>query len=207
MGVVLPLINRLTLRDLKGLKDDKGVSEAVRSLARKMYLQRSHKVLNEGQLLRSARRRSLRLRAGDSRPVPAARARAASRPLPRPRQSRGRAEVPDAHRGSERADERRREASSTTPRCLARALRPADRPISRRSPRPIWPMVSKRTTMATIAAAYENFDMAAKHNPQDAQGLPLPRAGRRRAFPSHARQAVQAIETARAARADERRSI
>jgi hypothetical protein len=43
VGVVLPLINRLTLRDLKGLKDDKGVSETVRSLARKMYLQRSHK--------------------------------------------------------------------------------------------------------------------------------------------------------------------
>jgi hypothetical protein len=44
VGVVLPMINRLTLRDLKGLKDDKGVSETVRSLARKMYLQRSHKV-------------------------------------------------------------------------------------------------------------------------------------------------------------------
>jgi hypothetical protein len=44
VGVVLPLINRLTLRDLKGLKDDKGVSETVRGLARKMYLQRSHKV-------------------------------------------------------------------------------------------------------------------------------------------------------------------
>ena len=43
VGVVLPLINRLTLRDLKGLKDDKGVSETVRSLARKVYLQRSHK--------------------------------------------------------------------------------------------------------------------------------------------------------------------
>ena len=43
VGVVLPMINRLTLRDLKGLKDDKGVSETVRSLARKMFLQRSHK--------------------------------------------------------------------------------------------------------------------------------------------------------------------
>jgi len=43
VGVVLPLINRLTLRDLKGLKDDKGVSETVRSLARKTYVQRSHK--------------------------------------------------------------------------------------------------------------------------------------------------------------------
>jgi hypothetical protein len=43
VGVVLPLINRLTLRDLKGLKDDKGVSDTVRSLARKMFLQRSHK--------------------------------------------------------------------------------------------------------------------------------------------------------------------
>jgi hypothetical protein len=37
VGVVLPLINRLTLRDLKGLKDDKGVSEAVRVNARKLY--------------------------------------------------------------------------------------------------------------------------------------------------------------------------
>jgi hypothetical protein len=43
VGVVLPLINRLTLRDLKGLKDDKGVSETVRSMARKLFLQRSHK--------------------------------------------------------------------------------------------------------------------------------------------------------------------
>jgi len=37
VGVVLPLINRLTLRDLKGLKDDRGVSEAVRVNARKLY--------------------------------------------------------------------------------------------------------------------------------------------------------------------------
>ena len=43
VGVVLPLINRLTLRDLKGLKDDKGVSETVRALARKLYAQRSIK--------------------------------------------------------------------------------------------------------------------------------------------------------------------
>ncbi|HSP16191.1 MAG TPA: hypothetical protein VLV78_15700 [Thermoanaerobaculia bacterium] len=37
VGVVLPLINRLTLRDLKQLKDDRGISEAVRVNARKMY--------------------------------------------------------------------------------------------------------------------------------------------------------------------------
>lgn len=43
VGVVLPLINRLTLRDLKGLKDDKGVSETVRALARKLFAQRSSK--------------------------------------------------------------------------------------------------------------------------------------------------------------------
>lgn len=43
VGVVLPLINRLTLRDLKGLKDDKGVSETVRTMARKLFLQRSAK--------------------------------------------------------------------------------------------------------------------------------------------------------------------
>jgi hypothetical protein len=43
VGVVLPLINRLTLRDLKGLKDDKNVSETVRTMARKMFLQRSQK--------------------------------------------------------------------------------------------------------------------------------------------------------------------
>ena len=43
VGVVLPLINRLTLRDLKGLKDDKGVSEVVRVMARKLYNQRSQK--------------------------------------------------------------------------------------------------------------------------------------------------------------------
>ncbi len=37
VGVVLPLINRLTLRDLKGLKDDRGISEAIRANARKLY--------------------------------------------------------------------------------------------------------------------------------------------------------------------------
>lgn len=43
IGVVLPLINRLTLRDLKSLKDDKGVSETSRALARKLFQQRSQK--------------------------------------------------------------------------------------------------------------------------------------------------------------------
>ena len=43
IGVVLPLINRLTLRDLKSLKDDKGVSEAARAFARKLFAQRSQK--------------------------------------------------------------------------------------------------------------------------------------------------------------------
>ncbi len=43
IGVVVPLINRLTLRDLKSLKDDKGVSEVVRSMSRKLYQQRSKK--------------------------------------------------------------------------------------------------------------------------------------------------------------------
>jgi hypothetical protein len=37
LGVVLPLINRLTLRDLKTLKDDKGISETIRTLCRKVY--------------------------------------------------------------------------------------------------------------------------------------------------------------------------
>jgi hypothetical protein len=43
IAIVLPLINRLTLRDLKALKDDKGVSEAVRTVARKAFVQRSQK--------------------------------------------------------------------------------------------------------------------------------------------------------------------
>jgi hypothetical protein len=43
VGVVLPFINRLTLRDLKGLKDDKGVQQAVREMARKAYLSRGTK--------------------------------------------------------------------------------------------------------------------------------------------------------------------
>ena len=43
VGVVLPLINRLALRDLKGLKDDKGVTEVVRASARKLFTQRSQK--------------------------------------------------------------------------------------------------------------------------------------------------------------------
>lgn len=43
IGVVLPFINRLTLRDLKGLKDDKGVPQVVREAARKFYLSRNAK--------------------------------------------------------------------------------------------------------------------------------------------------------------------
>ena len=43
VGVVLPFINRLTLRDLKGLKDDRGVQQAVREMARKTYLMRTQK--------------------------------------------------------------------------------------------------------------------------------------------------------------------
>jgi len=43
LGIVLPLINRLTLRDLKGLKDDKNVPEVVRASARKLYQQRNQK--------------------------------------------------------------------------------------------------------------------------------------------------------------------
>lgn len=43
LGVVLPLINRLTLRDLKGLKDDRGCQQVVREMARKAYLSRSAK--------------------------------------------------------------------------------------------------------------------------------------------------------------------
>jgi hypothetical protein len=43
VGVVLPFINRLTLRDLKGLKDDKGVSQVVRESAKRVYLSRTQK--------------------------------------------------------------------------------------------------------------------------------------------------------------------
>lgn len=43
VGVVLPFVNRLTLRDLKGLKDDKGVQQVVREMARKAYLNRAQK--------------------------------------------------------------------------------------------------------------------------------------------------------------------
>ena len=43
VGVVLPLINRLTLRDLKGLAGDRGVQQVVREMARKAYLQRAQK--------------------------------------------------------------------------------------------------------------------------------------------------------------------
>lgn len=41
IGVVLPFINRLTLRDLKALKDDKGVQQVIREMARKTYLARN----------------------------------------------------------------------------------------------------------------------------------------------------------------------
>lgn len=43
IGVVLPFVNRLTLRDLKGLKDDKGVQAVVRDMARKSYTSRTQK--------------------------------------------------------------------------------------------------------------------------------------------------------------------
>jgi hypothetical protein len=43
VGVVLPFINRLTLRDLKALKDDRGVQAIVRDVARKVYLMRTQK--------------------------------------------------------------------------------------------------------------------------------------------------------------------
>jgi len=43
VGVVLPIINRLTLRDLKNLKDDRNVSEIVRTAARKLFIHRSQK--------------------------------------------------------------------------------------------------------------------------------------------------------------------
>lgn len=43
IGVVLPFVNRLTLRDLKGLKDDRGVQQVVREMARKVYLTRTTK--------------------------------------------------------------------------------------------------------------------------------------------------------------------
>jgi hypothetical protein len=43
VGVVLPFINRLTLRDLKGLKADKGVAQVVRESAKRLYLSRTQK--------------------------------------------------------------------------------------------------------------------------------------------------------------------
>jgi hypothetical protein len=43
VGVVLPFINRLTLRDLKGLKDDRGIQQTVREMTRKLYLMRTQK--------------------------------------------------------------------------------------------------------------------------------------------------------------------
>lgn len=43
LGVVLPFVNRLTLRDLKALKDDRGVPQVVRETARKLYQARSRK--------------------------------------------------------------------------------------------------------------------------------------------------------------------
>lgn len=43
IGVVMPLISRLTLKDMKMLMSDKGVSEAVRVQARKFYQARTQK--------------------------------------------------------------------------------------------------------------------------------------------------------------------
>jgi hypothetical protein len=43
IAVVLPIVNRLTLRDLKNLKDDRNVPEIVRVTARKIFILRSQK--------------------------------------------------------------------------------------------------------------------------------------------------------------------
>jgi len=43
VGVVLPLINRLTLRDVKALKDDKGVQQIVRQIAKKAFMAHTQK--------------------------------------------------------------------------------------------------------------------------------------------------------------------
>lgn len=43
IGVVLPFVSRLTLRDLKNLKDDKGVSQVVREAAKRFYIARTQK--------------------------------------------------------------------------------------------------------------------------------------------------------------------
>jgi len=43
IGVVLPFVSRLTLRDLKGLKDDRGVQQVVREMAKKFYIAKSQK--------------------------------------------------------------------------------------------------------------------------------------------------------------------
>lgn len=40
VGVVLPLINRLTLKDLKNLSGDRGVSDTIRQASRRLYIQR-----------------------------------------------------------------------------------------------------------------------------------------------------------------------
>ncbi|HET7712044.1 MAG TPA: hypothetical protein VFL80_08965 [Thermoanaerobaculia bacterium] len=43
VGVVLPFVNRLTLRDLKGLKDDRGVSQVIRETAKRLYTAKTQK--------------------------------------------------------------------------------------------------------------------------------------------------------------------
>jgi hypothetical protein len=43
IGVILPLLNRLNVKDLKNLMGDKNVGEVIRALARKLYQQRSLK--------------------------------------------------------------------------------------------------------------------------------------------------------------------
>jgi hypothetical protein len=43
VGVVLPMINRLALRDLKFLRDDRGVAEVVRTTAKRLYITRTQK--------------------------------------------------------------------------------------------------------------------------------------------------------------------
>lgn len=43
LGVVLPFVSRLTLRDLKQLKEDKGVQNVVREMAKRFYLAKQQK--------------------------------------------------------------------------------------------------------------------------------------------------------------------
>ena len=206
MGVVLPFINRLTLRDLKGLKDDKGVQQVVREIGAEDSISLADPEIrmkvNYYEILgveRSATEQEIRDR---------------FRKLARENH-------PDRYRGPDKADaERKFQTLTEAVNVLTNAGQaPAARLRAHRRRRPRAPSTSPQIGQGLSRQGRQGLQGRRLRRPRTRTSTWPPSTirrtrrpfttwpWRRRAFPAYTRQAVQAIETARAARADELRSI